>query len=84
MSTRPNRPPDAAAPWLTVEVKLPFEDGKVVTSVVAPSISYAGGDQEGQRWGWVWQKLDQRERRTYIHLAKGLVRYLAETMPGLD
>jgi len=56
----------------------------VVESIVAPRIGYAGGDQEGQQYGWVWQELRRAERRTYLHLGRGLTRFPAATMPGLD
>lgn len=83
MSGRPDRPPERAAPWLEVHVAFARSD-QVVSSVVVPRLGYAGGDQEGQDYGWVWQRLDRGERRTYMHLGRGLARFPASTLPGLD
>ena len=82
LSRLPDRPPEETAPWLSVKVNLGRPHG-IVTSIVSPRIGYAGGDQKGERYGWVWQELNRAERRTYLHLGRGLDRFPAETMPGL-
>lgn len=84
LSTLPSRPPQETAPWLSVTVNTGRRAHGIVESIVAPRIGYAGGDQEGEQYGWVWQKLDRAERRTYLHLGKDLGRFPAATMPGLD
>lgn len=75
--------PEQAAPWLRVRVAFARSDRKV-SSVVVPSLGYAGGDQEGQAYGFVWQRLDAAEQRTYKHYGRGLERFPAESLPGLD
>jgi hypothetical protein len=82
MSGRPDAPPAHAAPWLEVHVAFARSD-EVVTSVVVPRLAYAGGDQAGQDYGFVWQRLDAAERRTYRRLGRGLARFPAATLPGL-
>ena len=82
MSGRPDPPPVHAAPWLRVRVAFARSERKV-SSVVVPRLGYAGGDQAGRAYGWVWQRLDADEQRTYKHLGRGLTRFPAATLPGL-
>jgi hypothetical protein len=82
MSGRPDPPPEQAAPWLRIRVAYAHSERRV-SSVVAPRLGYAGGDQEGREYGWVWQRLDRDERRTYKRLGRGLERFPAATLPGL-
>jgi len=79
MSGRPDDPPEDAAPWFGVKVKL--WRGEKARSVVAPDIKYAGGRCCG---GYVWQKLNHKELGTYLFLTEGLAPNPAETMPGGD
>lgn len=83
MSGRPDPPPEHAAPWLRVRVALARSERKV-SSVVVPRLGYAGGDQEGREYGWVWQRLGAEEQRTYMRLGRGLVRFPAASLPGLE
>lgn len=82
MSGRPDPPPKQAAPWLRVRVAYARSD-RQVRSVAAPRLGYAGGDQDGT-YGFVWQRLDGDEQHTYKVLGRGLERFPAATLPGLD
>jgi hypothetical protein len=79
MSGRPDPPPEEAARWLHVRVRA---GGKRMRSVVLPRAGYAGGDQGGGH-GYVWQRLDRDERRTYRMLGRGVERFPASFLPGL-
>ena len=79
MSGRPDPPPEEAARWLHVRVRA---DSQRMRSVVLPRPGYAGGDQGGGH-GFVWQRLDRDERRTYRVLGRGLERFPASSLPGL-
>lgn len=82
MSGSPDSPPASGAPWLQVRVLLPGDGRKVLRSVVAPRIAYAGG-RDGS-YGFVWSRLKPAEFRTYKRMWNGLERFPASTMPGLD
>ena len=79
MSGRPGPPPEQAARWLRVRVRIGSER---MTSVVLPRPGYAGGDQGGG-YGFVWQRLDRDERRTYRSLGHGVRRFSSSSLPGL-
>lgn len=83
MSGRPDPAPDQRAPWLRVQVAFAHTEDRV-NSVVVPRLGYAGGDQEGRRYGWVWQRLDRSEQGTYKRYGRGLERFPAASLPGLD
>lgn len=79
MSGRPDPPPAEPARWLRVRVRA---GSKRMSSVVMPRAGYAGGDQGGGH-GFVWQRLDRDERRTYRSLGHGVQRFPASSLPGL-
>lgn len=80
MSGFPDPPPDRAARWL--EVRVAFGGGdRQVRSVVVPRLAYAGGEEHSN--GYVWQRLNQAEERTYRRLGRGVERFPASTLPGL-
>jgi hypothetical protein len=83
MSGRPDPPPKEAAPWLRVRVAFAHSHRRV-SSVVVPRLAHAGGDQAGASQGCVWQRLDADEQRTYKRLGRGLERFPAAALPGLD
>ena len=74
----PHPPPTEPAPWLRVRVAFGHHRA---TSVVAPSIRYAGG-RDGS-YGFIWERLRRAEWRTYKRLARGVERFPAATLPGL-
>lgn len=80
MSGMPDEPPDAPAPWFSVKVAFAHAHGHRARSIVAPEIKYAGG-KDGSH-GYVWERLEPKPLRTYLHLTKGLSPNPAETMPG--
>lgn len=82
MSGPPDDPPTRAGRWQRVRVRY---DGsrRRLRSVLIPSRGYAGGDQGGG-YGYVWERLGRDARATYRKLGRGLTRFPASTVPGLD
>lgn len=82
MSGAPDDPPARPGRWLRMRVAM---DGskRRLHSVVIPSRGYAGGDQGGG-YGYVWERLGREARATYDWLGRGVERYPAASVPGLD
>lgn len=81
MSDSPDPPPEHAARWLQVRVAFAQSDQRV-RSVVVPRLGYAGGEEDSD--GFIWQRLNKAEQRTYARLGRGVEGFSASTLPGLE